>query len=263
MTGATVETSAPTRLLDSQTLVGSLPALRDRLVRDGATPTAAATYLAGWFGGGAAGEVARSLLETGACPLAGRDTIRWRVTDDGLPESVVLLGVPLVVAAADAAGALIDAVRPVIDGCHRLGHVGRPGLWNEVADGFAYALTDLPDRADHRAAIATVRRLTALPGAPWRARPVVQLTPTSAGPISVVQKGGCCLAFTGSYEVDPAALDEVDRAYGERFRDAPGAPDYCTTCPRRSFADCEARQVWWHERQRERTDTTPAVEPTR
>jgi hypothetical protein len=147
------------------------------------------------------------------------------------------------------ATALIEAVRPLIEACHRLGRVGRPGLWKEIADGFAYALTD--PRAGEEVTTRssdTVMRLVAAAGAPWRRRPTITIASTVAGPFCVLQKGGCCLAFTGDYRGDPASLDE--RAYAERFPGPPDAPDYCTTCPRRSFPDCEARQVWWHVRER-------------
>jgi hypothetical protein len=69
-----------------------------------------------------------------------------------------------------------------------------------------------------------------LAGAPWRARPRAQPAATSVGPLCVLQEGGCCLAFRGTSEVDPDELDDIDRAYVERFRDPPDAPDYCTTC---------------------------------
>jgi hypothetical protein len=247
-----------------------LRSLHDHLVAGGASPRAAATYLSGWFGGLAATAIGYGLLGSGAGFAVDPAAIRWLVHPNSWTDAVELGDAAVVVppnhpwsgrqraiVLDDPAerrerivAALVDTVRPIVEACHGLARVGKVGLWNEVGDGFAGALVDPSPIPVTEARAVTLRELIGTPRAPWKARAVMHVVETGYGAIVVMQKGGCCLAFTSSNE-DAAAegLDEEHREYEERFPDEPGAPGYCANCPRRALADCERRQVWWRTRE--------------
>ena len=235
------------------------------MCRDGTTPQAAATFVAGWFAGGAGRLVGAALGTVGAGLLLAPDEVVWAVTEEGWPAdgtigaSTVLVppghpwsGQPGTETVAEDAmlvrtvGALIDYAAPLIEACKGLGKVGRSSLWDEVADGVGCALTYKP-RALDPAAIDLLTRAVSLPGAPWKGRPTLTNVDSAVlGPVHVSQRGGCCLAFTCQHEKDPdAEPDEVELAWKERF---PG-PDkgYCSTCRFRDPADSFARQVFYLE----------------
>ena len=248
--------------------------LRDRLVRDGATPRSAATFLASWFGGLVASAVGYAWLGSGAAFLVDRAGIRWSLHPDGWTDAVELGDVTAVVApdhpwagqprvlvvdeAADrrarVVDALVEGVRPVIEACHGLARVGKVGLWNEVGDGFASALVYQSAIPVTHAGVVAVGALIAAPGAPWKAQASVRVVSTDHGPVCLMRKGGCCLVFTGAYDHTDGDLDDDYRAYLERFPEQPGAPGYCVTCPRRDVADGEARQLWWAARKDARSE---------
>jgi hypothetical protein len=246
--------------------------LRDLLTAEGATPRAAATNLAGWFGGLAATALGYAFVGSGAGFLVNPATIRWMVHPDGWSDAVELGDVTSVVPPghpwsglanvlviddvierrARVAAALVEAVRPVIDACHGLARVGKAGMWNEVGDGFASALVYQATIPVTEPDVEAMRALIATPGVPWKARATLRVVTTDHGRVCVMQKGGCCLVFTGDYDHDDEELDDDRRAYRDRFSDPPGAPNYCVNCPRRDFADCQARQLWWRARELER-----------
>lgn len=247
----------------------------DRLRAAGTPAPAASTYLAGWFGGAIGSAVGFALATAGAGLLPTPEDTRFHLHPDGwpmgldLPARVIVApehpwaGLDGVHLADDDAAVirraiehLVDTVGPVIDGCRGLAAIGRAGLWNEVADalGAAVAYQEVAP-ADERM-VAVLRRAVAVDTAPWRARPALGFVESPVlGRVLVVQKGGCCLAYTEPAEVhhdaDPEEeeVDASDAAYLERFPAVPGDPDYCTTCSLRSADDCAARQLFWKERQ--------------
>lgn len=222
--------------------------MRDRLVTDGASPQGAATALAGWFGGQLASAIASEWLVSGVGPVVDPRHVRWTVHPDLWVDGVDL-GASRNVASEHrvVVSAMVEAVDPIIEACARLARVGRPGLWNEVGDGFAYpSVFDPPVRVT-RAHLEAVEALLSVPGHPWRARPSMRMEGDALDGHVVLRKGGCCLAFTGSYP-QPTDPDDDERAYAEAFPARADDPDYCVTCPRRTFADCAARQRWWRAR---------------
>ena len=245
--------------------------LRDALTAEGATSRAAATYLAGWFGGLAATALGYAFVGSGAGFLVDPATIRWLLHPDGWTDTVELgevtsavapghpwSGLPNVLVIDDASErrarmvtALVEAVQPMMEACRGLARVGKVGLWNEVGDGFASVLAYQATIPVTEPDVETLRALIAVPGVPWKARATLRVVPTEHGQVCVMQKGGCCLVFTGTYGLDDADLDDDHRDYLERFSDPPGVPDYCTNGPRREFADCQARQLWWRAREHE------------
>jgi hypothetical protein len=244
-------------------------------VADGTPPAAAATYLAGWFGGIVASSVGYALAGSGAWFVVDPDRVRWTLDPSGhwpeavwlggatalLPPGHVWTGRPGTRVVADvgerrrrAADAVRRAVDPIIGACHGLARVGRVGLWNEVADGFVGGVVDAPEVRADEAMLAELLALANLSGSPWRGRSVAYLVGTELGPICVMRKGGCCLAFTVTPTADEREdeLDEDDRSYLRRFPEGPDDPGYCSNCVRRTVPDCEARQVWWRLRERRR-----------
>jgi hypothetical protein len=120
----------------------------------------AATYLAGWIGGGLADAIGFALGTAGAGFLASADGVRWHQhsagwidrVDLGDPRVVVPVGhgwsgQPGVDTVCDpqivrelTVLALMAVVTPIIDFCHSLTRVGRAGLWNEVGDALGTAV---------------------------------------------------------------------------------------------------------------------------
>lgn len=252
-------------LLDDDARI--LRELRRELIQEGASAAGAATAIAAGFAGIATSAIAYVMLASGAAPIVDAAGLRWSVSQRGWAETIEVgdprvlippahpwVGHPKAVvvrqvgARCDAVvEAISDAVRPLVDACHRLGGVGRAGLWNEVGDGFASVFAYDPPLAPTEDRVKLLRRLVASPKAPWRTRPRLRVLSTPTGPMCVLRKGGCCLVFTGWFA---ASDDDDDRAYRARFGDPPQRSSYCATCPRRTFDDCEARQRWWHERAR-------------
>ena len=233
---------------------GTLAESHRRLVEDGTPPGAAAMYLAGWFAGGLAGSVGRELAVAGVGLLVDAARVRWTVHPEGWPQSIDL-GAP-----AQATGpledvlepvvaALVVAAEPIVDACHGLAPVGRPGLWNEVGDGLGCALTDEETGTVTPAMLAVLDAAVRSPAARWRARPSLRFARSTLGPLHVVQKGGCCLAYTRPHWPDPPPelLGPAERAYRDRFPPRPGERHYCSTCSFRDAADADARQVCWRE----------------
>lgn len=209
----------------------------------GAPAPAAATYLAGWFGGSLAGAIGYALAVARAGFLADERGVRWHLHPGGWPDALEL-GEPRTVvprwhAWADQAGvdvvdpdacvrqavaALVVHVQPLVDRCHGLAKVGRTGLWNEVGDGLGMALAHQCQTEATPEHLAVLDEAVRLPGLPWRVRPRLSWANASFGPVHVAQKGGCCLAYTAGRNAE-----------------------YCGTCSLRSPADADARQVAWHE----------------
>lgn len=223
-----------------------------RLVSDGTAAPAAATHVAGWIAGGVARSVGFGLAAGGAGFLAappGAPVLHlhpdgWPVRVDLAPCAVVPAGHPwsghagievvddLGTVVRHAVASLVRAVDPVIEACHGLARVGRVGLWNEVGDALGAALAHQDAVAVTDAMVQVLEAAVAVPGAPWRARPRLGFADSPAlGRVHVMQKGGCCLAYTCAAD-QPA--DE---------------PAYCTTCSFRAPEDAAARQLrWWEVR---------------
>ena len=244
-----------------------LRTLHTRLLSDGTTTAAAATYLAGWLGGGLAGAIGHALATVGAGFVVD-DTVRWHQHPDGWIDRVAL-GLPGVLVTVDhpwrdqpgvtvvgpdaishvVVERLVEVLTPVIDACHDLGRTGRTGLWNEVADGLGLSVAHHPGIPARSDIIEILVRAVRTPGVPWRATPTLRIVDSAGGPVYIGQKGGCCLAYTCAGQ--DRADDEPGgdhRAYVQRFPDQPGEPRYCTTCKFRDPADSEQRQLFWIER---------------
>jgi len=243
--------------------------LHARLAADGATGPAAAKWLAGWYAGGLAAAVGRTLGLARAALVVDPADVRWHVRPEGWPDGYDL-GAPAVAVAAghpwaEHPGVRVvadaDAVRelaldsvlgvatPLVTRLRTLAKVGLPSLWAEVGDRLGLAVTsDLALPVDETVA-AELRAVVALPRAPWKARPRLEVGPTAAGPAYLGQKGGCCLAYLCQEEAgepDPAQAAWL-AVYRERFPVGPGRPDYCSTCSLLEAGECAARQRLWVE----------------
>jgi len=251
----------------------ALRGLHGRLVDDGVPGPAAATHLADWFAGSVASAVGFGLAvgAAGFLPAGPRTVLHlhpdgWPMRVDLPPQVVVAAGHPWsghagVEVVTDhgavvrrAVGALVDAAEPVVQACRGLARVGRAGLWNEVADGLGAALAHQDAVVVTDPMVATLEAAITGPGVPWRARPTLGFVDSPAlGRVHVVQKGGCCLAYTRPVADEPADEPDLDpdrRDFLARFPVRPGEPAYCTTCSFREPGDAAARQVFWRERAR-------------
>lgn len=118
--------------------------------------------------------------------------------------------------------AVIAHCGPVIEALALRSRRGRPGLWAQVADAVGHAAAAVcaadPDRR-HSDVIAGVTAVLGAPGAPWPARPTIRSVPAPPGPVLVVHRGSCCLAYRC------------------------GEASYCGTCLFRSPGDVAARVV--------------------
>lgn len=262
-----------------------LRACHHRLTVEGTPAPAAATYLADWFAGIVAGAVGYGLAAAGAGFVLDAaevpSQVRFHVHPDGWPlrvefpaHAMVLPDHPWarggsvhVVESIDevlhrTVHALVRAVRPIIEACHRTARIGTVGLWNEVADSLGKAVAFQQLVAVTAEMVAVLDAAVATPGTPWKARPRLGFADSAVGPVHVAQKGGCCLAYTAAHDDDPTAgddsLDLEFRAYLERFPIDPDLPRYCTTCSFRTTEDSNARQVFWAERRGEPSPTSSA-----
>jgi hypothetical protein len=254
-----------------------LAAAHRRLVAAGTPAPAAAIYLAGWFGGALADATGFVLAAAGAGLLVDPGTVRLTLHPGGWPERVH--PAPRVVVAGDhpwaarppapetgaevtvverpeqvvraAVEALVATATPLVEACRGLARVGRAGLWNEIGDRLGAALAfvqlDLPVTP---AMVRILAAATSAPGVPWRARPRLGFAASALlGRVHVVQKGGCCLAYTAP----PPSPEDAGRMDDERgFADLPGTPHYCSTCSFRPAGDCDARQILWLEQEHAR-----------
>ncbi len=247
-------------------LGGGLRELHERLTAEGTPRKAAAKYLADWFGGLVARSIGFASVAAGAGLLADRDALRWHIHPDGWAARVEL-GDPVALVApghpwsgrpgtetvageaerhARTVAALADALRPLVEALRPLSGLGLPGLWAEVGDGFGGVLayqSSLPVRPE---GIATLRALATAGTAPWKAHPSLWPVDTERGPVCVMHKGGCCLAYTEPAP-DEEPDDEESRLFRERFGDD-GAPRYCSHCSLRDAESCEAQQIWYAAR---------------
>jgi hypothetical protein len=253
------------RIVTVDELLTELEAIHLRLRDQGTPRRAAAKYLAAWYGGAAATSI--GLAWAGAeAGFALDGGLRWQVGSEAWPERVELGPATAVVApghpwseqagtetVADVeerraltVGTLADAFRPVNDALSELGGVGAGALWSEVGDGFGGSLqyqTAIPVTAER---VAALEGLAGAEPAPWRAQPSIWTVDVPHGTVCVMQKAGCCLAYT---EAENGQVEDEDsRLFAERFQEPPDAPRYCLNCRHRSRADCEARQVWWSAR---------------
>jgi len=243
-----------------------LRALRERLLHDGSSEAGASTAVASAFGGLAAMAVGYAFVMTGAGFLVTEDSLRWTVREEGWADGIHLGASHAVVAGRHvwndhpdvrpvagegaagslAVAALVEVIRPLIETTTGFGRVGRVGLWNEVGDGFAAALTYGPD-GPTTSRMRRLRILLDVEDVPWKGRAEVAAGDMPGGSFCVLRKGGCCLAFT-AVSTNVEEPDEDRRAYLARFPQASTAPDLCITCRRRTFDDCAARQRWWRDR---------------
>lgn len=153
---------------------------------------------------------------------------------------------------AHAVAGVTAFAEPIVEACRGLARVSRVGLWDEVADGLGCALSNRPDRPVTADMLAILDAAVRTRDTPWKARPRLGLRESaSLGTVHVVQKGGCCLAFTNpeAGPIDDAELDEEQRAFRRRFPPVEREPGYCSTCRFRSPLECDERQVYWQELQ--------------
>ncbi len=255
-----------------QLLAGDGAILRDiheRLMAEEKLPArAAATYLAGWIGGGLADAIGFALASAGAGFLLTARSVRWHQHPSGwmdrvdLGDSRVVVPVGHEWSGQDGVDtvsdpqlvreltvlALVAVVTPIIDFCHSLARVGRAGLWNEVGDSLGTAVVLSPSIPVEPDVVDSLGAAVRTRGAPWKNYPTLRIADSVLGSVYVAQKGGCCLAYTRppGPPPDPDQLDPAYRSYLERFPLEDG-PRYCTTCSLRDIADCEARQLFWLE----------------
>lgn len=233
---------------------------------DGATPAAAAKWVAGWFPGALADAVGFTLATAAAALLLDGGAVRWRMNPGGWPDLVDPAGSSVAVAAghpwsglpgvltladdvevAALAVSTLNAVcEPLVLACRRLARVGANALWAEVADRFGLAMLfdrDLPVQPD---AVRRVRLGLAAADARWRQTPDLRVSDVDGRPEYLGRKAGCCLAYQcpPGPEFDLHALEEKDRAYYTRFPPST-EPRYCSTCSLRDLADCEDRLSLW------------------
>jgi hypothetical protein len=194
-----------------------------------------------------AGAVGYGLAAAGAGFLVTEP--RWHLHADGWPTRVEL-GRPTVlvdpghpwagqpgvelaggVAVDRTVAALVEVAAPIVEACRRLCRVGLAGLWNEVGDGLGSALAFQFDVPVTPAMVAVLEAAVRAPGSPWRAVPDLRFAEASFGTVHVVQKGGCCLAYTCT----------------DGDGDGDGEAAYCSTCSLRDPAECDAQQVAWLE----------------
>jgi hypothetical protein len=254
-------------------LAGDAAALRAshrKLVEEGASPQAAATYLAGWFAGGAAEVVGLMLARAGAGLLLDAAHLTYRLNEPaGWPEAVEVDAPRVLVPAghpwARTSGAVVVADRaavregaiaglvafgePMVTACRGLARVSRTGLWDEVADALALVFRHGKDVTQEM--LDELVAATSIPGTPWKARPRLGWAHSDVlGRVHIGQKGGCCLYFTcrkQHVEPDRSDWDAAQLAYHERFGHRPGEKHYCSTCRFRDPADVAARRTYWQE----------------
>ncbi len=208
-----------------------LRSVHRKLTASGLPPAAAATYLAGWYGGAVAHLVGTSIAIDRAALIVDPSKVRFRLHPEGWPEHVDPAGSPTAGSADEdirrAVHALVDFCEPLITACRAMAAVGRTGLWNEVGDRLAMALAYQVARPVDPSMVAMLEAAWGVPDTPWRARPRLGFARSSVlGTVHVAQKGGCCLSHT---------------APGD------GRSPYCEHCPFRSPEACDAAQVAWLE----------------
>ncbi len=128
--------------------------------------------------------------------------------------------------------ALIDAVTPLIDACHGLARIGRAGLWNEVADGLATTVGFDATLSVHARAVDPLANAVTVGGAPWKAQPSVRIVDAATGPTYIVQKGGCCLAYTRPRDPDVTNPGRLDDKHAPTSNGSPSTPT-CRATARR------------------------------
>lgn len=250
-----------------------LRVVHDGITAEGTPGQAASHYVGDWFAGAVAGAVGFGLATGGCGFVVDAEELRWRLHPEGWPDSVALGRVQATlvlpshpwadrpdVTVVDSVGellertvaAIVDAVEPILDACRSFARVGRPGMWNEVGDGLGGLLLyqDLVEVTP--VMIELVDAALRTEAAPWKAVPSLRLASGRTPPVFVLQKGGCCLAYTREEwpadEVDESSLSEAQRAYRAAFPPpAPGEPWYCSNCSFRSTEDCDARAVAYHD----------------
>jgi hypothetical protein len=247
---------------------GVIEEVHGRLVADGKPPKVASTCSAGRFGAAIAEAIGFGLAAGGA-GFVTPEHVRVHVHEGGWVDAVELEGARTLVVGdhpwagqdgvevaspeevlAGSVHALVEACAPIVDACRSLATVGRAGLWNEIGDSLGSSLAYQDRVTSTPAMLAVLDAAVRVPGVPWSATPTLRIVHSDVvGPVHVAQKGGCCLAYT----VDQAGDDDVDtdadlRAFRERFPVDDG-PRYCGTCSFRTPEDCDARRLFWLERE--------------
>ncbi len=212
----------------------------------GLPPVAAATHVVSGMTAVLARTAGRSLAADGAALLMHPDAVRLHVGDgwaDAVDVSTARLAVthdhpragqpgvevvPTDRLAPLAARALVATVRPIVEAGSRLARVGRPGLWNEVADAFGLSLAHQLDVPPSDVAHDRLRAALRTRHAPWNRVPTLTTAPATFGPVTVGHRGGCCLAHSA-----PSSLPRDERM--------------CSTCSLRDRCDSRDRQVHYLE----------------
>ena len=249
-------------------ITGALDRALDDLTAGGAPLSAAGMQLAGAYAGLVSWWLGVALLGADAALVVSPSAVSYWCHPDGYPDALEIadpigavvppghrwsdhpgVGVapPRQVAEA-AAHAAIVAVTPVVNRLHELTRAGRVGLWHEVADAFAGAAAYQQDVRITAPDLQTIDDALALPGAPWRRRPGLHLHRAPDGPVCVLHKAGCCLAYTAPTSLD-TEIDEDHRAFEAAFPPESGRPDYCVSCKFRSLEETTRMQLWWRARE--------------
>lgn len=248
---------------------GPMGPIHAALVDEGVPAQTAATYLAGWLGGMVTDAIGFALATAGAGFVPHAEGLRLRMhpagwvdaVDLGRPDVVVVDGHPWADLAdvhtvtepgevlARAVAAAVEACEPIVARCRQLAPVGRTGLWNEIGDSLGGAVAYQDHVTPTEGMVAVLDAATHVPAVPWRATPTLRFVHSPlAGPVLVVHKGGCCLAYkVDRPEPEPDGAPDL-AAYHQRFPHDPDRPRYCTNCSFRTFDDCAARRVFWRER---------------
>lgn len=246
---------------------GVIGEVHSRLVADGKTPKVASTYLAGWFGASIAEAIGFGLAAGGAGFVTTPASLRVHVHEGGWVDAVELGDAHTVVTTGHpwagqggvevvtpeevitrSVHALVEACAPIVDACHSLATVGRAGLWNEIGDSLGSSLAYQSCVTPTPAMLAVLDAAVRAPGVPWPAKPSLRFAHSDVvGPVHVAQKGGCCLAYTIEHPAEDEE-NEALRAFRERFPLDDGSPRYCGTCSFRAPEDCDARRLFWLER---------------
>ncbi|WP_217924155.1 (2Fe-2S)-binding protein [Miltoncostaea oceani] len=194
---------------------GTLATIEERAAAEQeAPPRVALTWAAGGLAGMAATALTVAAVRDGVVIRAGLERPAgpegW-IRDMRLRDGVVAVGgdhpwsgapgvghVPDGVLGRAVAEAVVEVCGPVVAALAARSRRGRPGLWAQVADAVGHAAAAVcaadPGRR-HATVIAGVTGVLGAAGAPWPARPVLRSVPAPGGPVMVVHRGSCCLAY--------------------------------------------------------------------
>lgn len=250
-------------------VAGGLDRAVDELTADGSPLAAIGMQLAGMYAGLASWWLGVALLGADAAMVVSPSAVSYWCHPDGYPDclditdpigAVVPPGhpwsdqpgvhiAPSREVAETAAQSMINVAAPLVNRLHELTRAGRVGLWHEVADAFAGAAVYQVGVRITAPDLQTIDDALAQPDVPWRRRPSLRLHHVSAGPVCVLHKAGCCLAYTAPRNTVDGEVDEDHQAFEVAFPPEHGRPDYCVSCKFRSIDEATRMQLWWRARE--------------